>query len=150
VRARAGSCRLRDDPPADRCRRAPHSSELAAHLGVTEPEITAAQAASQVFQIASLDAPVLAAEDSAQLFDLVGADDPQLEQAIDMASVWKHCDELPRRQQRLLIMRFYGNLTQAQIGKELGISQMHVSRLLDRALKYLRHRIIEPNGANYT
>jgi RNA polymerase sigma-B factor len=130
--------------------RTPHASELAAHLGVTESEITAVQTASQVFQIASLDAPVLAAENSAQLGDLVGADDPRLEQAIDMASVWKHRDEWPRRQQRLLIMRFYGNLTQAQIGKELGISQMHVSRLLDRALTYLRHKVTETSGANYT
>ena len=133
-----------------RLARAPHASELAAHLGVTEPEITAAQAASQVFQVASLDAPVFAAEDSAELSDLVGGDDPQLEQAIDMASVWKHCDELPRRQQRLLIMRFYGNMTQAQIGEELGISQMHVSRLLDRALTYLRQKVTGTTMANST
>jgi RNA polymerase sigma-B factor len=124
-----------------RLARNPRADELAAHLGVTQPEINAAQAASQVFQIASLDAPLLAAEESSQLSDLVGGEDPGLERAIDMASVWKHCDELPRRQQRLLMMRFYGNMTQAQIGKELGISQMHVSRLLDRALTYLRDKV---------
>jgi RNA polymerase sigma-B factor len=102
-----------------------------------------------VFQIASLDARILTAEDSGQLGDLVGGDDPQLERAVDMASVWKHCDELPRRQQRLLLMRFYGNMTQAQIGKELGISQMHVSRLLDRALTYLRRKIRDASQDEY-
>jgi RNA polymerase sigma-B factor len=60
-----------------------------------------------------------------------------------MAAVWQHCDELPEREQRLLMMRFYGNMTQSQIGEELGISQMHVSRLLDRALAYLRQKITD-------
>jgi RNA polymerase sigma-B factor len=47
----------------------------------------------------------------------------------------------------MLMMRFYGNMTQAQIGDQLGISQMHVSRLLTRALDYLRERIGDPRGA---
>ena len=49
-----------------------------------------------------------------------------------------HWYELPDRQQRILAMRFYGNMTQAEIGQKLGVSQMHVSRLLARALDYLR------------
>jgi RNA polymerase sigma-B factor len=126
--------------------RAPNAGELAAHLGVPETEITAAQAASEVFQIASLDSPIVADDGRRQLSDLVGGEDPDLEQAIDMASVWKHCDELPRRQQRLLMMRFYGNMTQAQIGEELGISQMHVSRLLNRALTYLRQKVTDTSS----
>ena len=52
--------------------------------------------------------------------------------------------ELPARQQRLLMMRFYGNMSQAQIGEALGISQMHVSRQLTRALAYLRERLLSP------
>jgi RNA polymerase sigma-B factor len=123
--------------------RTPQGSELADYLGVPESEINAAQAASQNFQVASLDAPATVDEGSASLGDLVGAEDPQLEQTLDMAAVWQHCDELPERQQRLLMMRFYGNMTQAQIGEELGISQMHVSRLLDRALAYLRQKITD-------
>jgi len=46
------------------------------------------------------------------------------------------------REQRLLMMRFYGNMTQAEIGERLGISQMHVSRLLAGALGYLRERVL--------
>jgi RNA polymerase sigma-B factor len=57
--------------------------------------------------------------------------------------VWTHCAELPPREQRLLMMRFYGNMTQEQIGQAMGISQMHVSRLLSHALTYLRERITD-------
>jgi RNA polymerase sigma-B factor len=59
-----------------------------------------------------------------------------------MESVWAHWGDLPVREQRLLMMRFYGNMTQAEIGERLGISQMHVSRLLSGALSYLRERVL--------
>jgi RNA polymerase sigma-B factor len=58
-----------------------------------------------------------------------------------MDAVQLHLEELPEREQRALILRFYGNLTQAEIGQRLGISQMHVSRLLNRALAYLRGKL---------
>ena len=61
-----------------------------------------------------------------------------------MESVNAHWEELPEREQRILVMRFYGNLTQTEIGERLGISQMHVSRLLAHALAYLRERILGP------
>jgi RNA polymerase sigma-B factor len=54
---------------------------------------------------------------------------------------------LPVRQQRLLMMRFYGNMSQTEIGERLGISQMHVSRLLAAALDYLRGCIVGPDAA---
>jgi RNA polymerase sigma-B factor len=63
-----------------------------------------------------------------------------------MESVNAHWDELPDREQRILVMRFYGNLTQNEIGEQLGISQMHVSRLLAKALAHLRDRLTEPVG----
>ena len=61
-----------------------------------------------------------------------------------MEAVWAHWEELPEREQQLLMLRFYGNMTQDQIGQQLGISQMHVSRLLTHALTYLRERITDP------
>jgi RNA polymerase sigma-B factor len=60
---------------------------------------------------------------------------------IDMQAVWSHWHELPVREQQLLLMRFYGNMTQAEIGAHLGISQMHVSRLLTEALSFLRGQL---------
>ena len=125
-----------------RLARTPSDAELAACLEVGEAEITDAQLASQAFQVASLDAPV-EVDGGTGLADLIGAEDPQLEHALDIESVWQHCTELPPREQRLLMMRFYGNMTQDQIGAELGISQMHVSRLLSHALTYLRDQITD-------
>jgi RNA polymerase sigma-B factor len=65
---------------------------------------------------------------------MLGDDDPGVAHTIDMEAVNTHWEELPEREQRILVMRFYGNLTQTEIGERLGISQMHVSRLLARAL----------------
>ena len=69
-----------------------------------------------------------------------------MEHTLDMESVAAHWDELPRREQKILLMRFYGDMTQAEIGEQLGISQMHVSRLLAHALGYLRQRLLGPPG----
>jgi RNA polymerase sigma-B factor len=122
--------------------RAPRDSELAERLDVSEAEITEAQLASQAFQVSSLDAPAGGDDyDAATIGDLIGAEDPGLEHVIDIDAVWAHCAELPPREQRLLMLRFYGNMTQDQIAGELGISQMHVSRLLTGALSYLRGRV---------
>jgi RNA polymerase sigma-B factor len=61
-----------------------------------------------------------------------------------MEAVAAHWNELPERQQQILLLRFYGNKTQADIGETLGISQMHVSRLLTQSLDYLRECLIGP------
>lgn len=128
--------------------RAPSDAELAELLGISEEELQDAQRAELAFQASSLDAPRSDGPDPGNLADLLGADDPQLEHTLDMAAVWAHWDGLPEREQRLLMMRFYGNMTQAQIGDKLGISQMHVSRLLTAALSYLRDAILgtRPSG----
>ena len=125
--------------------RSPSDPELARYLRVSEAEIREAQRADQVFQTFSLDAPV--GQDRIEsLGDMMGAEDPQLEHTVDMESVWKHLEELPDRLQRLLMMRFYGNMTQLEIGQKLGISQMHVSRLQNRALDYIRDCLTEAHA----
>ncbi len=127
---------------------APADAELADLLGVTEDDIRQARQAGLAFAAASLDAPVSGADDAAPLADLLGEDDQAVEHAIDMAAVRTHLEDLPEREQRILNLRFYGNLTQAEIGQRLGISQMHVSRLLTRALAYLRTQLTgEPGHA---
>jgi RNA polymerase sigma-B factor len=124
--------------------RSPRADELAEHLGITDAELQEAERADVVFQASSLDAPLSDSPDAATLADLTGAEDPQLEHTLDIQAVWTHWRDLPERQQHLLLMRFYGNMTQAEIGEHLGISQMHVSRLLTAALDYLREHIVEP------
>jgi RNA polymerase sigma-B factor len=130
--------------------RSPRSDELATHLGCSGADLRDAERADLVFQAASLDAPLPGGHEAAALGDLMGEEDPQLEHALDIQSVWTHWDDLPERQQKLLMMRFYGNMSQAEIGDRLGISQMHVSRLLARALGHLRSRLLDTPDALVT
>jgi RNA polymerase sigma-B factor len=123
--------------------RSPRDEELARHLEVSLDDLRDAQRADMVFHSHSLDAPVYGQEDPATLAELIGEEDPQVEHTLDMEAVLTHWSDLPEREQRILTMRFYGNMTQAEIGERLGISQMHVSRLLARALRYLRDRLLQ-------
>jgi RNA polymerase sigma-B factor len=124
--------------------RTPNEEELAHRLGVSRDDMQEARQADLVFSTYSLDAPLSDREDPALLADVLGEDDPGVSHTIDMESVSTHWEELPEREQRILVMRFYGNLTQTEIGERLGISQMHVSRLLARALGHLKDRLLDP------
>jgi RNA polymerase sigma-B factor len=123
----------------------PTDGELAEHLGISDDDLREARRADLVFQPASLDAPLAGAPDAASLADVLGEEDPEVEHTLDMESVAAHWGELPRREQRILLLRFYGDMTQAEIGQQLGISQMHVSRLLAHALGHLRRRLLGPD-----
>ena len=120
----------------------PADEELASHLDISEDDLREARRADLVFQPASLDAPLAGRPDAASLADVLGEEDPEVEHTLDMESVATHWGELPRREQKILLLRFYGDMTQAEIGQQLGISQMHVSRLLAHALGYLRERLL--------
>ena len=124
--------------------RAPGEAELAERLGVSQDDMQEARQADLVFSTYSLDAPLSDRDDPAMLADVLGDDDPGVAHTIDMEAVSAHWEELPEREQRILVMRFYGNLTQTEIGERLGISQMHVSRLLARALGHLKDKLLDP------
>ena len=124
--------------------RAPGETELAERLGVSQDDMQEARQADLVFSTYSLDAPLSDRDDPALLADMLGDDDPGVAHTVDMEAVSAHWEELPEREQRILVMRFYGNLTQTEIGERLGISQMHVSRLLARALSHLKSRLLDP------
>ncbi len=130
--------------------RRPAEAELAERLGVSQDDMQEALQADLVFSTYSLDAPLSDRDDPALLADMLGDDDPGVTHTIDMESVNAHWDELPEREQRILVMRFYGNLTQTEIGDKLGISQMHVSRLLSRALAHLRSKLLDAAEATDT
>jgi RNA polymerase sigma-B factor len=125
-----------------RLSRPPRAAELSLHLGVSGDEIADARLADAAFQAWSLDAPRSGDSGTTSLADALGEEDQELDHALNMAAVWAHIGELSSREQHLLMMRFYGNMTQAEIGDRLGVSQMHVSRLLNHALGYLRERIL--------
>jgi RNA polymerase sigma-B factor len=124
--------------------RMPTESDLARYLGVSHADLREAQGAELAFRPSSLDAPVGGQPVSITLADFLGEEDPALEHMLGIQSVATHWGELPRREQQILALRFYGDMTQAQIGQQLGISQMHVSRLLAHALGYLRPRLLGP------
>ena len=122
----------------------PGHGEVADAAGLTTGQVLEVGQAELVFRPFSLDAPVSAELGAETLGELMGQEDAAIEQALAMEAVASHWHELPRRQQRILTMRFYGNMTQAQIGQAVGISQMHVSRLLTAALAHLRTRLTGP------
>jgi RNA polymerase sigma-B factor len=124
--------------------RRPSDADLARRLACSEDDVREARQASSLMAPASLDAPLSADDDRLCLADTLGGEDPALEHALSLRAVSEHWAGLPRREQRILLMRFYGNMSQAEIGQALGISQMHVSRLLARALGYLRERVAGP------
>ena len=120
----------------------PADAELASYLGVSDADIRKARRAELALRPWSLDEPLRGQSGAASLGDLLGEDDPQVEHLLGMRAVVTHWAELPGREQQILLMRFHGDMTQAQIGQQLGISQMHVSRLLAHALGYLRPRLL--------
>jgi RNA polymerase sigma-B factor len=120
--------------------RGPADAEVARRLEVTVEELEAADAAASAFAPASLDAEL--GTDGLTLGDMLGAEDQDLERAVDLEALSVHWGELPRREQRILTLRFYGNKTQAQVAQDVGVSQMHVSRLEARALSHLRERLL--------
>ncbi|MGC4896789.1 SigB/SigF/SigG family RNA polymerase sigma factor [Micromonospora sp. DT31] len=121
--------------------RAPSVAELAVRLETPEEEILAALESAAGYSPASLNAPV-GGESSAEFGDLVGESDHALESVDDRVTVSGLLHRLPWRERRILAMRFYGNQTQAEIAARFGISQMHVSRLLSRALTWLRQAML--------
>jgi len=122
--------------------RMPTVDELAAHLGVGEGLVRQAQASAAGYSPASLNAPIIGGDGVAEFGDLMGSPDHDLESVDDKITVAALLLRMPVRERRMLAMRFYGNRTQAEIANELGVSQMHVSRLLSRALTWLRKAML--------
>ncbi len=122
--------------------RMPADAELATHLGVGDADIREAWRAERVLQLVSLDQPLDGQAGGASLADILGQEDPRVEHMLGMQAVATHWGELPARERQILVLRFYGDMTQAQVGQQLGLSQMHVSRLLTHALGYLRPRVL--------
>jgi len=120
--------------------RTPTVAELAERLQVSPAAVLEAMETAAGHTASSLNAPV--GRDGAELGDLLGGADDGLELVDDRLTVTGLLLRLPPRERRLLALRFYGNRTQTEIAAELGISQMHVSRLLSRALAWLRAAMV--------
>jgi RNA polymerase sigma-B factor len=123
---------------AQREGRAPTVSELAAHLQMSEEEVLEGLESANAYSTVSLDAPDSGDEDAPAVADSLGMIDEALEGVEYRESLKPLLERLPPREKKILLLRFFGNMTQSQIAAELGISQMHVSRLLARTLTQLR------------
>jgi RNA polymerase sigma-B factor len=116
--------------------RPPTSAELAAHLGTSEAEVLDALAASQSYQPTSLF--LRRAGEGAELIDTLGGWDPYVEGTADRLVLRSLLAQLPEREQRIVALRFAANLSQRKIAERVGLSQMHVSRLLAAVIDHLR------------
>ena len=118
--------------------RSPMVREVAAGLGCSVEEVLEAQEAAASYEAAFLDAPAARDdEESAALVDLLGAEDSAYELVEDRHAIASTWQALPDVERKVLELRFMHDLTQREIGEQIGYSQMHVSRLLRRALNRL-------------
>jgi RNA polymerase sigma-B factor len=118
--------------------RPPTVTELAEHVGLEAEDVVEGLEAANHHSAASLDAAADDAEATDALADRIGVDDEDLERVEDLVALEPLIAALPERDREMLALRFVQELTQAEIGASLGISQMHVSRLLTRTLARLR------------
>ena len=131
---------------SQRLGRAPNASEVADHLGVNREVVIEATIGGGNYSTKSTDMPAGRGDHDKPFGDTVGDIDTNLDKVLDVATVRPLVAALPERQQAVLLLRFFENMTQTQIAERLGISQMHVSRLLSRSLTALREqaRVLEP------
>ncbi len=120
----------------------PGVADLAAHTGMTEDEVRAGLEAIDSFSALSLDAELPGGDDGYSLSDSLGSADPALDIVVDRESIKPGLRCLPERERKILYMRFFRDMTQSRIAEDLGISQMHVSRLITRCCGRLRDQVL--------
>ncbi|MFF7994184.1 RNA polymerase sigma factor SigF [Kitasatospora xanthocidica] len=130
------------DELSQRLDRSPTVAELATCLGVSEEDVVEGLAVGNAYTASSLDSGSGEEDSDGPLADRLGYEDLALEGVEYRESLKPLLAKLPPRERRIIMLRFFGNLTQSQIGEEIGISQMHVSRLLTRTLTQLREGLI--------
>ena len=121
--------------------RPPTVEQLAEKLGRDVEDVLEAREALRAMRPASLDRPTQAGEDEDDSpLQRIGDIDPGYERTEEAVKIGRLVRDLPDRERKILALRFGGDLTQSEIGKQLGISQMHVSRLLRRTLEELEEQ----------
>jgi RNA polymerase sigma-B factor len=120
---------------------APAVARIAAHCGLTEQEVYEGMGAQESFSSLSLDAPASGA-DGGPLREVLGSQDPSFELVVERESVKPCLQTLSARERRILYLRYFEDMTQSRIAQELGVSQMHVSRLITRTCARLRREAL--------
>ncbi|GAB2325245.1 SigB/SigF/SigG family RNA polymerase sigma factor [Streptomyces griseoincarnatus] len=125
----------------------PSVADIAAHTGLTEEEVSAGMEALESFSTLSLDAELSTDDDGYSLADTLGASDSSYDVVVDRESAKEGLRRLPERERAILYMRFFEDMTQSRIADRLGISQMHVSRLISRSCARVRADVLGQHGA---
>lgn len=128
--------------------RAPTAAELADEVGVGRAEVVETMTAAAGFKARSIEHRFTGDDDSPALIDRLGVPDPGMGLIEDSDALRVHLRALPDREYRIVIMRFFESLTQSEIAARMGISQMHVSRLLSQSLHRLREALAEGGPAS--
>jgi len=126
---------------SQRLGRAPTASELAVELGMDRQEVVEGLVASSSYNTLSIDSGSGADEDAPAIAETLGDLDLGLEQIENREALRPLLAALPARERTVLTLRFFESMTQTQIAERIGVSQMHVSRLLARALSRLRDQL---------
>ncbi|WP_251062425.1 MULTISPECIES: SigB/SigF/SigG family RNA polymerase sigma factor [unclassified Streptomyces] len=121
----------------------PSVAEIAAHAGLTEEEVNAGLEALESFSTLSLDAEMSSSDDGFSLADTIGSCEEAYDVVIDREAAKEGLRRLPERERAILYMRFFEDMTQSRIADHLGISQMHVSRLISRCCARVRDEVLE-------
>ena len=127
--------------------RAPNASEIADRLGIDRELVVEATIAGGHYSTVSTDMPFSSHGEDTVLGDALGDIDPSLDRVLDVESVRPLIAALPERERTVLRLRFFDNMNQSQIADKIGCSQMHVSRILAKALNHLRSHFREPEYA---
>ncbi len=122
--------------------RSPSVQDLARHLSISEDEVLQGLECGRAYSAQSIDPLLDPGDDEVPLAAVVGTVDAGMERVEDRHALRPLMDSLPERERRMIEMRFFRNMTQTEIAEELGISQMHVSRLLTRTLADLREQML--------
>ncbi|EFF88248.1 RNA polymerase sigma factor [Streptomyces sp. e14] len=120
----------------------PSVAAVAAHTGLTEDEVNTGMEALDSFSTLSLDAEMSTGADGYSLADTLGAADSSYDVVVDRESAKEGLRRLPERERAILYMRFFEDMTQSRIADRLGISQMHVSRLISRSCARVRDEVL--------
>lgn len=127
---------------------APTPGEIADHLGISRDDVYRGIDVGQAYHAMSLDESLSGDDEGMQLAESVGEQDAGLESVENHESLEPLMRELPQRERRILMLRFFYNMTQTQIAERVGLSQMHVSRLLSRALRKLREGLSDQEAVD--
>ncbi|MGW2330239.1 SigB/SigF/SigG family RNA polymerase sigma factor [Streptomyces sp. NPDC001700] len=121
--------------------RRPSVRDIAEHTGMSEEDVLLGMEAMESFSALSLDAELPGAEDGYSLADTLGATEPSYDRVIQREALKPKLRALPERERHILYLRFFREETQGRIAEQLGISQMHVSRLINRTCARLHDQI---------